>query len=734
MLIINLISHLVVFNQAFVMKKLLLFFTFLIAALAFSFTDLSGQTDPLKTPLSQEILELLTNEISGQVIYNNLVSVAGAPWLRTEDEFEDTFYESRRMLELVKSYGIEEVKLIRSGSDRTFDYATEAELWVSKPERRMIARLDADAALIARGSQSVDFEGELIYIPPLNEEETEALLKSGNRERYKDKVALMWSHAGGESGDLLDELGVRAVISFSTRDRYFDPNMVVYSSGSYSDGKNLKAGFTVSWKQWSELLEDIEYGEKITMHCKTVIEQKQDKFEAVYSWIPGTEPEKPGVIFTAHLFEGYTKRGANDNAGGCVVQLEILRAMTELIAEGKIDQPKRNIYFLWPNEISGTYQFILEHPEIISKTCININMDMVSEGLRKNNSILTMSETPPQLASFYDGLAASVLNYVWRTNDIVYLGNSPRGRRGGQYFPVPMMEKNGSIDAFRFFIHEATGGSDHLCFNNSSVGVPGIEFFTWPDYWYHADTDTPDKGDPTQMKRIAFIGAATAYASANCTDEVLGGLVDVTSDFGYKRFAERGLSVASEIIRNSDSEALADNVARARHIVKISADRELNALESIKDIYTGSAIALETLELSLASWINYRELMLKHINELSRARAGELGVPGKSLTAVKPDKKTGSVIPAIAQSVQYNTFSAGSYKPLQDFIKQNPDSDLSKFASSGDARTLMNYINGKLDLSEIILYADIYGGKKINPELVFDFIALLKDLGYLAYK
>lgn len=716
------------------MTRLLSLTLFLVTSLILSPADLIGQIDPLKTPLSQEVLELLTNEISGQMVYNNLVLVAGAPWLRSENEFEDTFYESRVMLDLVRSYGIETVKLIRSESDQTFDYATDAELWVSKPEKKLIARLAADAALVARGSQSVDFEGELIYMPPLNKEDTEALLKSGNREKYKDKIALMWSHAAGESGDLLDELGIRAVISFSTRDRYFDPNMVVYSSGSYSGRQNLKAGFTVSWKQWSELLEDIEYGDKVTLHCKTVIEKKQDKFESVFSWIPGTEPEKPGVIFTAHLFEGYTKRGANDNAGGCVVQLEILRTMTKLIKEGKIDQPKRNIYFLWPNEISGSYQFISEHPEIISKTCININMDMVSEGQRKNNSVLTMSETPPQLASFYDGLAASVLNYVWRTNDIVYLGNSPRGRRGGQYFPVPMMEKNGSIDAFRFFIHEATGGSDHLCFNNSSVGVPGIEFFTWPDYWYHADTDTPDKGDPTQMKRIAFIGAATAYVTANCTDDVLGGLVDVTSDFGYKRFAERGLSVASEIVRNSERNVLAENVVRARHIVKISADRELNALESIEDIYTGSPMALETLELSLKSWINYRELMLKHINELAMARAAELEVSSKSLAAVKPDKKLGTVIPSIAQPVKYSTFSAGSYKPLQDYIKQNPESDLSRFASSGDARTLLNYINGKLDLSEIIIYADIYGGREISPELAYDFIALLKKLGYLTYK
>ena len=47
---------------------------------------------------------------------------------------------------------------------------------------------------------------------------------------------------------------------------------------------------------------------------------------------------------------------------GCVVQLEILRALHTLIAAGKLPRPRRTIYFLWPQEISGTYEFIKLHP------------------------------------------------------------------------------------------------------------------------------------------------------------------------------------------------------------------------------------------------------------------------------------------------------------------------------------------------------------------------------------
>lgn len=716
------------------MKKILVYILLPVAFLISDLDNSLAQTNPLRTPLPQETLDIFSNEISGQVIYNNMVAVSGAPWIRKQEEFSGTFYEAAKMYELVKSYGIANVRLDRSDSDRLFDYPVEGELWLTSPEKKLLARLDADAALIARGSQSADISGELIYLPPLNEEEAAEMLKPENRHRYSGKIALMWSHARGDIASILDSVGIKAVISFSARERYFDPNMVVYSSGSYSGKKNLKLGMTVSWKQWSELMEDTQYIDSIKVRCKAVVQEKQDKFETVFSWIEGTEPDKPGVIFTAHLFEGYTKRGANDNTGGCVVQLEILRSLNMLIGEGQIERPRRNIYFLWPNEISGTYRFISENPEIISNTCININMDMVSEGLRLNNSWLTMGETPAQLASFYDGLASSVLNYVWRTNDIVYLPNSPRGRRGGQYFPKPMMEKNGSIDAFRYYIHEATGGSDHLCFNNSSVAVPGIEFFTWPDYWYHADTDTPDKGDPTQMKRIAFIGAATAYAAANCTDEILPGMIEACSEFGFNRFAERGLSKAVNLINKSDKGTFKKNFVKARKLIDISISREIEAMRSLNKVSSGSIEANAMISNSLEQWKDYRSFMEEYICSAANIKAENLGL---TVPSNKNDNrlhnKLNKMTPVISESVKYKIYSLTSFEPYNDYLSKHNDADKFKIARSRDSQTLVSYITGSLSIAGIIDYAEVFSGKEFDPQEVYDYFKLLEEVGYIHF-
>ena len=58
----------------------------------------AAENPVLKTPLPPKVLGLLANEISGQVIFNNEVKLAGAPWLREESEFTDTFYETRHHL------------------------------------------------------------------------------------------------------------------------------------------------------------------------------------------------------------------------------------------------------------------------------------------------------------------------------------------------------------------------------------------------------------------------------------------------------------------------------------------------------------------------------------------------------------------------------------------------------------------------------------------------------------
>jgi len=657
-----------------------------------------------KTPFSQDLLTLFSNEVSGQMAVNNLMRLAGAPWVRERKELTGTFYESQLLYDIVRGYGVETVKLERypaATADATFDYPLEGEFWILEPEKRLIGRIGADAAIISRGSKNADITGELIYVPALTVDEAKKIREAGPQEKYQGKLALVW----GLTSDMtsaLDAAGLAGVVMFNAQDRYLDPDQVIYSSVSFAQAKNLQIGLAVSWRQWTELLEDVQWGRKIIVRAKAKIEKFPDRFETVHAWIPGTEPEAKGVVFTAHLFEGYLKRGANDDMSGVVVQLEILRALNKLIGEGALPKPRRTIHFLWPNEISGTYEFIKQTPGFADKLAININMDMVGEALRKNNSLFTMSECPSHLPSYYDGLAASILNYVWRTNDIVYLSDAPRNRYRGQNFPIPMWEKNGSRDAFRFFIHRATGGSDHVCFNNAAVAVPGIEYFTWPDQWYHADTDTPDKADATEIKRVAFIGATTAWASAMCADAIVADLAETVSQFGYRRMAERDFPKAFARLEAADGKTLAAETSRALNLVRFGVKREIGAIRSINEISTGSASARTAVANRISQWELYGRGLKGQVLGYAALRAKQLGAaaPGEP-KAEALRAKYEKIIPAIAPAARGKEFSVARFEPYVQYMKNHPDA-LKGLALPPQAQSmLLNFVNGRNSIAEI---------------------------------
>jgi len=716
-------------------KTILILTALVLLSTTFLLAQNSPKKEPnpaLKTPLSQKILTLLANEISGQIIFNNEVKLAGAPWIREEKEFSDTLYESQTIYDMVRSYGIETTRLDRFESDRKINYPVKGEFWLLKPKKRLVARLEADTALIAGSSSNVDLTGELIYIPPLDKETIKQWTEAGIRKELKEKIALMWSHANRDTAKALDAAGIKGVISFNSEERYFDPDQVIYSRGAYNDWENLKFGFSISWRQWSELIEDVESGKEITVLCKAKINKYQDKYETVFSWIPGTEPDKKGVIFSAHLFEGYTKRGANDNMSGCVVQLEILRALSKLISQDALPQPRRNIYFIWPNEISGTYEQLRQNPDLPDKLSININMDMVGEGLRKNNAKFTMSECPNYLPSYLDALAESFMNYIWRTNDIVYLPDSPQGRRGGQYFPQPMWEKNGSRDAFRYFVHRATGGSDHICFKNPSVAVPAVELNVWPDQWYHADTDTPDKSDPTQMKRVAFIGAAAAWTAANCTDDVLEGLVNKVSEFGYERVGKRELPRALKFLDDADVKTLQKALSSAANLTDLVVERETGALASIEEIYSGSDKAVRIVNNRKKQWELYGEGLRSQLLKYAQFRAQnlkaelpQLPVPGKI------EKQYSHIFPAIHPNIKGKEFYIEDSDSYKEYMEKNPDALKELKLDRNQKRSILNFINGKRSITKIRNWVIAETENDLDFKTLTKYLDFLKSIGWI---
>jgi hypothetical protein len=291
-----------------------------------------------------------------------------------------------------------------------------------------------------------------------------------------------------------------------------------------------------------------------------------------------------------------------------------------------------------------------------------------------------------------------------------------------------MWEKNGSRDAFRYFIHEATGGSDHIVFNNSSVAVPGIEFFTWPDQWYHADTDTPDKGDPTEMRRVAFIGATSAWVSAHLEDEMVPDLLNTVSDFGYNRVAERGLPKAMEVLEAGAGGDRSAAAAAALNIIDAAVARERDAVRSIHDIHTGSRAARALVDEEIASWDAYGEALEAFLLETAAAGGtGPLQIPEPSAAELAFDR----VIPKLAPGIRGQEFNMGRYDRAQAYFQEHPGILRDVGVSNQQTQQIMNYVNGQRSVYTIRNRVAAQTGEDLTVDQVARYLEILEEIGWI---
>ncbi len=476
--------------------------------------------DRFKAPatiLDDATLKLILEEVSGQIAFNNEAMMAGYNRIRTPEEMTGLMYEADYLSKVLKSYGLDEVTVesLKLPGRATWWVGQDAELSMVAPEKRLLARLVEQPALIIRGSDSVDCEGELVYIDQRDVSKYMATDFTG-------KIILTPEYPGYFAK--VFEKGALGIISYQNSiDPMGNVDQVTFDMSFDKGGFKGKAfGFRISAREGIKLRDMIFQGRKVVVHARTNTAEYPWKADTVFAAIRGTSPEKKGLMFTAHLFERPAKIGANDNVSGCAVLAEIARVITTLIKNGKIPRPERSIYFLMSEEGSGTAAYFKSHPEMAQKILGDINMDMVGESLDANSAFFYIEEPLYAKTTYLNSVARNFAEYVQRTNverHGVYLPN-PLER-----FPVPIVEKNGSRESFRYTMQRFGGGSDHMLFVESDADTPALHMIVWPDKWYHTDQDTPDKSDPTQLKRVAFIGTCSALAVASGVPVVLENLI-----------------------------------------------------------------------------------------------------------------------------------------------------------------------------------------------------------------
>jgi hypothetical protein len=206
----------------------------------------------------------------------------------------------------------------------------------------------------------------------------------------------------------------------------------------------------------------------------------------VMGLLPGMDPalKDEFVVLSAHhdhvgLEDGQLHPGADDNASGTTVLMEVARLM-------KGAKPRRSILFLSVSgeEIGlfGSQAFVAFPPVELGRIKADLNIDMVGR-----NGTTELSVTPARV----DG-AVSTLTEQAR------LLASAQGLR-----------LTDEADTY-------WSRSDHYTFFRK--GIPAIFFFGGMHKDYHRSTDTPDKIDFEKLARVATFVKALALATANTAE------------------------------------------------------------------------------------------------------------------------------------------------------------------------------------------------------------------------
>jgi hypothetical protein len=588
-------------------------------------------TPPRLAPSRPDVLRAIVDEASGELALQNEIHLTGVNRNRKAEEYQTGYFESAFILEKLREYGLADAGTIDlPGEGRTAWDAESAELWTVEPELRKLTDLVAVPACLCSGSATTDTTAELVYVGP------------GDREEfYKDKdvagkILLVSGPPEMARRIGVQKLGAAGVIGWSASHPEFDRDEVGWSGLRAAPKDRATFGFMVSERQGQDLRQALERGQKIVVRAvaKTQVVEKA-KDQLTFGLIKGTERPDEELVFTAHLYEGWAKQGANDNASGCTAILETARVLTKLAAEGKIPPLKRTVRFLFVPEISGTDAYLRLNPDIKKKIFADINLDMVGEGLIKNQSYFRINQTPWSLPTYLNDVMASFIEWM---------GDSQRDAQESSWQTGGILAPTGSRDPFYFLIERYSGGSDHDVFVGGNVRIPAVLLIVWPDQWYHTSGDTPDKSDATQFKRVVTISAAAAEFLANAGPaEAERMMAEISTRQGGRLGEDKGR--AERLLLAADATSVLTAAKEARVVVDQGFVREKKTLASVGPFIGQDAAAAAALAGRLTGLDAVRAAQLKGIDELTAARCRALGLKAPKIAPTKDEIRLAGLVP-----------------------------------------------------------------------------------------
>jgi aminopeptidase YwaD len=676
-------------------------------------------------------MDEIVGESSGESAWNTIAEINAFNRQRFGEEFTGNFLETQVVVRKLKSYGLDGVDIVTYPGGPAW-VAVKGELWEAKPGRQKLASINDMLPMLASGSATADVTAELVWVGRGTPKEITDAKVAG--KIVVTEGALMMAYGTAT------QQGALGVVAIAVSRPYFDPLQMPWNGimqrrrpAAAAAGQPGQPGqpaapaagqpappappasfaFQLPVREGDILKRRLLANEKITVRAQ--VESK-------------TETADLENILSAHLFEGTQKQGANDNISGSAAILEVARVLHTLIADGRLPRPKRTIRFIWGPEFAGIGEWVRTHPEIMAKTLCNINMDMVGEWLSKNKAFFCLMRTTYGNPHYINDVMENYYRYVGE-------GNRERiqNRSNAAGVPVRIVAPSGADEPFVYSIETHYGASDHEVFNDWGVGVPGIMMIAWPDQWYHTSGDTADKADPTELKRVAAIGAAGAYTVAAADEPAAVRIASETASNATRRLGH-SLVAAMEALNGATAGSFVDDSRYARGILEAAVINEKETLVSVLELAPGAAALSGHVARLTKAVDGVGTAGLSALEAHRTAVAARLGVKATALAATDLEKKAVKIVPRPTAKVRQ-----GGYREYQKLLTAVPAEAKSKFPVAGKGlvvasqQELQLLVNGRHSALDILKMLDAQNERRSSLQGVLNYLEILKLAGLVEW-
>jgi aminopeptidase YwaD len=673
-----------------------------------------GQNSVPRTLLPEKVTDEFIGEASGERAMNHIIEMAAYIHDRPASEYSGNFFETQYMFDRMKEYGLEGAIINRYPGGKTWD-GVKGTLWEVSPGKSKIADYSDLPAVLASGSTNADVTADLVWVGEGRAEDIEKAGVEGKIVVTSGSISSVHSLAVAK--------GAIGVVSYDSPRPMQIPLAIPISGigGRGGSASNAKFGFFLPPREGIVLRDRLLGKEKITVHAVVEVQNLDYEMQVPSCIVKGTDPAAGEIIFSAHLFEGYVKMGANDDLSGCAAILEIARMLNTMINEGRIERPKRTIRFVWAPEFSGTGPWVVENKELMKNTFCNINLDMVGLWLSKSQSFLCMHRTTYGNPHYINDVMENYYNFVGLGNRA---GLAVSGRAG---FVKRIVAITGSDDPFYYAIDDHYGSSDHEVFNDWGVQVPGIMMITWPDLYYHTSQDIAEKCDPTQFKRVCFIGAAAAYTIASADDQMAIKIAGEVAANGSSRIGKQ-LERAMNEIDNAGKDDFETVYKRSKGYIESAAINEKATVATTAELTKNIAAYTTALNKVISLVDASGKATVSAFDNYAEIKAKSLGLTGIAFKPTALEIKAKTIIPKPTALVTENSYRG----PSSIIMKLDPKvRETYPVKGRGiDTQELGRLCNGKntaLDIKKLLDTQARQG--EIDLQDVINYISILKEAG-----